>query len=63
MTRKPPCCHASQAQSHFHGVRPGDHYMSLQRLTLDHMSYFAIGFSVLGMTEFPHAPFTVAKVS
>jgi hypothetical protein len=32
------------AQSHFHGVRPGDHYMPLQRLTVDHMSCFATGF-------------------
>jgi hypothetical protein len=51
------------AQSHFHGVRPGDHYMPLQRLTLDHMSCFAICFLVLGMTEYPQAPFLVVKVS
>jgi hypothetical protein len=63
VTRKPPCCHAGQAQSHFRGVRPGDHYMPLQRLTLDHMSCFAIGFPLLGTTEYPQAPFTVAKVS
>jgi hypothetical protein len=44
-------------------MRVGDHYMPLQRLTLDHMSCFAIGFSLLGMTEYPQAPFTVAKVS
>jgi hypothetical protein len=37
--------------------------MSLQRLTLDHMSYFAIGFPLLGTTEYPQAPFTVTKVS
>jgi hypothetical protein len=37
--------------------------MPLQRLTLDHMSCFAIGFPLLGTIEYPHAPFTVAKVS
>jgi hypothetical protein len=37
--------------------------MSLQRLTLDHMSCFAIGFPLLGMTEYPQDPFAVAKVS
>jgi hypothetical protein len=37
--------------------------MPLQRLTLDHMSCFVIGFPVLGTTEYPQAPFTVAKVS
>jgi hypothetical protein len=37
--------------------------MPLQRLTLDHMSYFAIGFPLLGTTEYPQAPFTVTKVS
>jgi hypothetical protein len=37
--------------------------MPLQRLTLDHMSYFAIGFPLFGTTEYPQAPFTVAKVS
>jgi hypothetical protein len=36
--------------------------MPLQRLTLDRMSCFAIGFPLLGMTEYPLAPFTVAKV-
>jgi hypothetical protein len=51
------------AQSHFHGVMPGDHYMPLQRLTIDHMSCFAIGFLVLGTTEYPQASFVVAKVS
>ena len=56
MTRKPPCCHACEAQSHFHGVRPGDHYMPLQRLTLDRMPYFAIDFPLLGTTEYLEAP-------
>jgi hypothetical protein len=36
--------------------------MPLQRLTLDRMSCFAIGFPLLGTTEYPQAPFTVAKV-
>jgi hypothetical protein len=36
--------------------------MSLQRLTLDHMSYFAIGFPLLGIAEYPHAPFIIDKV-
>jgi hypothetical protein len=63
VTRKPLCYHASQARSHFHGVRPGDHYIPLQGLTLDHMSYFVIGFPLLGTTEYPQAPFAVAKVS
>jgi hypothetical protein len=63
MSREPPCCHAGQAQSLFHGVRRGDHYMPLQRLTLDHMSCFAIGFPLLGTTEYPQTPFAVAKVS
>jgi hypothetical protein len=36
--------------------------MTLQRLTLFHMSCFAIGFPLLGTTEHPQAPFTVAKV-
>jgi hypothetical protein len=62
MTREPPCYHAGQAQSHFRGVRPGDHYMPLQRLTLYHMSFYAIGFPLLGTTEYPQAPFAVAKV-
>jgi hypothetical protein len=30
--------------------------MPLQRLTLDCMSYFAIGFPILGTIEYPHAP-------
>jgi hypothetical protein len=51
------------AQLHFYSVRPGDHYMPLQRLTLDHMSCFAIGLPLLGTTEYPQAPFTVANVS
>jgi hypothetical protein len=63
VTIKPPCCHASQVRSHFHGVRPVDHYMPLQRLTLDHMSCFAIGSPLFGMTEYPQTPFTVAKDS
>jgi hypothetical protein len=62
VTRKPPYCHAGQAQSHFYGVGLGDHYMPLQRLTLYHMSCFAIGFPLLDMIEYPQAPFTVAKV-
>jgi hypothetical protein len=37
--------------------------MPLQRLTLDHMSYFTIGFSLLGTIEYHQAPFTVANVS
>jgi hypothetical protein len=37
--------------------------MPLQRLTLDHMSCSAIGFPLLDTTEYPHAPFIVAKVS
>jgi hypothetical protein len=63
MTRKPPSCHLSQARSHFRGVRPGDHYIPLQMLTLDHMSCFAVGFPLLGTTEYPHVPFVVAMVS
>jgi hypothetical protein len=43
MTRKSPYCHTGQAQSHFRGLRPGYHYMSLQRLILDCMSCFTIG--------------------
>jgi hypothetical protein len=49
-------------QSHFRGVRPGYHYMPLQRLTLDRISCFAIGFPLLGTTEYPQAPFTIAKI-
>jgi hypothetical protein len=37
--------------------------MPLQSLKLDHMSWFAIGFPLLGTTEYSQAPFTVAKVS
>jgi hypothetical protein len=37
--------------------------MPLQRLTLDHMSCFVIGFPILGTTEYPQAPLTIAKVS
>jgi hypothetical protein len=36
--------------------------MPLQMLTLDHMSCFAIGLPLLGTTEYPYAPFTVAKI-
>jgi hypothetical protein len=36
--------------------------MPLQRLTLDHISSFGIGFSLLGTTEYPQASFTVANV-
>jgi hypothetical protein len=32
------------------GVWPRDHYMPLQRLTLDRMSCFAIGFPMLDIT-------------
>jgi hypothetical protein len=63
VTRKPLCYHAGQARSHFHGVRPGDHYMTLQRLALDLMSCFALGFPLLGTTEYPQALFVVAMVS
>jgi hypothetical protein len=37
--------------------------MPLQRLTLDRMSCFVIGFPILGTTEYPQAPLTIAKVS
>jgi hypothetical protein len=37
--------------------------MPLRRLTPDRMSYFAIGFPLLGTTEYPQTPFTIAKVS
>jgi hypothetical protein len=37
--------------------------MPLKRLTLDHMSCFAIGFPFLGTTEYPQASFAGAKVS
>jgi hypothetical protein len=37
--------------------------MPLRRLTPDRMSYFAIGFPLLGTTEYPQAPFAIAKVS
>jgi hypothetical protein len=53
----------AKAQSHFYGVGPGDHYTPLQMLTLDHMSSFALGFPLLGRTEYPQARFIVAKVS
>jgi hypothetical protein len=38
------------------GVRPRDHYMPLQRLTLVHMSYFVIGFPLMGIIV-PLGPF------
>jgi hypothetical protein len=44
-------------------VWPRDHYMSLQRLNLERMSCFAIGFPLLDITQYPHALFAVAKVS
>jgi hypothetical protein len=37
--------------------------MPLRRLTPARMSCFAIGFSLLGTTEYPQALFAVAKVS
>jgi hypothetical protein len=37
--------------------------MPLRRLTPDHMSCFVIGFPLLGTTEYPQAPFAIAKVS
>jgi hypothetical protein len=37
--------------------------MPLRRLTPDRMSCFAIGFPLLGTTEYPQAPFAIAKVS
>jgi hypothetical protein len=37
--------------------------MSLQRLTPARMSYFVIGFPLLGTTEYSQAPFAIAKVS
>jgi hypothetical protein len=37
--------------------------MPLQQLTLDQMSCFAIGFPLLGTTEYPQAAFAVANVS
>jgi hypothetical protein len=47
----------------FFGVWPRDHYMSLQMSTLDCMSYFAIGFPLLDITQYPQTPFAIAKVS
>jgi hypothetical protein len=38
------------------GVWPRDHYLPLQRLTPDHLSYFVIGFPLLGITLYPQAP-------
>jgi hypothetical protein len=37
--------------------------MPLQMLTLDHMSCFTICFPLLGITEYPQSPFTIAKDS
>jgi hypothetical protein len=37
--------------------------MPLQRLTIDRMSCFAIGFPLLGTTEYHQAPFTTTNVS
>jgi hypothetical protein len=37
--------------------------MPLQRSTLGRISCFAIAFPFLGTTEYPQAPFAVAKVS
>jgi hypothetical protein len=56
---KPPFCHSYTS----FGVWPRDHDMPLQRLTLDCISCFAIGFPLLGTTENSQAPFAVAKVS
>jgi hypothetical protein len=43
------------------GVWPRDHYMPLQKSTLDHMSCFVIGFPLLDITQYPHAPFAIAN--
>jgi hypothetical protein len=56
---KPLFCHSYI----FFVVWPRDHYVPLQRLTLDRMSYFAIGFPLLGTTGYPQDPFVVAKDS
>jgi hypothetical protein len=37
--------------------------MPLRRLTSARMSCFAIGFPLLGTTEYPQAPFSIAKIS
>jgi hypothetical protein len=37
--------------------------MPLRRLTSDRMSCFAIGFSLLGTTEYHQTPFAIAKIS
>jgi hypothetical protein len=37
--------------------------MPLRRLTPARMSCFAIGFPLLGTTEYPQTPFAIAKVS
>jgi hypothetical protein len=44
-------------------VWPRDHYMSLQRLTLEHKYYFAIGLPLLDITQYPQASFAIADVS
>jgi hypothetical protein len=44
------------------GVWLRDHYMPLQSLTPARMSWFAIGFPLLGTTEYPQAPFIVTNV-
>jgi hypothetical protein len=44
------------------GVWPRYHYMPLPRSTLDCMSCFTIGFPFLDITQYPQAPFIVAKV-
>jgi hypothetical protein len=56
---KPLFCHSYI----FFVVWPRDHYVPLQRLTLDRMSYFAIGFPLLDITQYSQAPFIVAMVS
>jgi hypothetical protein len=46
----------------FFGIWPKDHHMPLQRLTLVRMSYFALRFPLLDITQYPQTLFTVAKV-
>jgi hypothetical protein len=46
----------------FFGVWPTNHYMLLQRSTIDRMSCFAIGFPLLDITQYPQTPFAFAKV-
>jgi hypothetical protein len=45
-----------------YGVWSRDHYIPLQRLTLVRMSSFVLGFPLLDITQYPQAPFAVAKV-